>query len=140
MRNEFWNNKKSISYPRSEFVGVLYYKHTITLITLFPNRLTFYSRNWLKSTTPFCTDLKLEHRIFLYMLLRNKQYRHTSSFGHCMCMYSLESVKSLQSGVVDFNYFLLSKVKQVISKIIKVISRVIYCLIFSIPYTTFRRH
>ena len=44
LKNKFWNNNKNLSNPRLKFIDGLYYKHNITLMTLFMNRLTFYSR------------------------------------------------------------------------------------------------
>ena len=45
LRSKFSNNNKNLFLtPHSKFIDALYYKHTITLMTLFKNRLTFYSR------------------------------------------------------------------------------------------------
>ena len=48
-------------------------------------------------------------------------------------MYITLIEKSVQNGVVDFNNFLLNKA-------INVLSHMIYCLIFSVPHVTFKRH
>ena len=42
---------------RSKSIDALYYKHTIRLMSLFKNRLTFCSRKYLKPARPFCTVL-----------------------------------------------------------------------------------
>ena len=36
------DNNKNFLTPRSRFYEALYYKHTIMLMTLLTNRLTFY--------------------------------------------------------------------------------------------------
>ena len=48
-------------------------------------------------------------------------------------MYVTLIEKSVQNGVVDFNDFLLNKA-------INALSRMIYCIIFSILHVTFKRH
>ena len=50
--------KRVFLTPCSKFIDVHYYKHNITLITLFINRLTFYSR---KELTPHNFELKTNH-------------------------------------------------------------------------------
>ena len=48
-------------------------------------------------------------------------------------------LKSVESLVADFTY-LLSKVNWFINKVINIMSRLIYCVIFTLLHTTFRRH
>ena len=49
---------KNLSCPYSKLIEMLY-KHNIMLMTLVMNLLFFYSRKWLKSARPFCTDFNL---------------------------------------------------------------------------------
>ena len=52
----------------------------------------------------------------------------------------LFQVRTKRSGGLYFHYFLLQRVNRFINKVINVLSLVIYCLIFSIPHVTFKRH
>ena len=44
LKNKFQNNKKTFLTLCSKSVNVLYYKHSIALITFHMNQLTFYTR------------------------------------------------------------------------------------------------
>ena len=82
---------------------------------------------------------KLTKRYHNYCKIKSALDKLIAKSVHARGYFS-SRVKSVQNGVVDFNYFLLGTIMSfnyVINKIINIVSPVISCSIFSIMHATF---